>query len=302
MPNDVYVAESFDEYLAHHGILGMHWGIRRTPEQLGHRVSKARERFEKYSEKAKAAGEKGDVKKLTKYTKKAERTEKQTVKLHKSLEKALKKQAEDDEKIVRKGSIDDIIKISDRLSEDQMKRATNRIRNINTLNDLRPDETKKIDKLVNIGGKVAEGAKHAYNIADNINKFKGVMKDIQMSEIEEAERLEEKERAQKVAKATRTGNLAKMKKVWNDATVDELDQMKKTLNNRDDIDSIAKKRVETARADKVSKATRSGDIEQMKRVWASATVDELSDMKKTLVFRKEIEDFSKGITDKDKKK
>lgn len=292
MPNDVYVAESFDEYLAHHGILGMHWGIRRTPEQLGHRVSKARERFEKYSEKAKAAGEKGNVKKLAKYTKKAERTEKQTVKLHKSLEKALKRQAEEDEKIVRKGSIDDVIEISDRLTEEQMNRATNRFRSINTLNDLRPDAASKVDRLVKLGGKVAEGAKHAYNIADNINKFKGVMKDIQLSEIEEAERLEEKERAQKVAKATRTGNLTKMKQVWNDATVNELDEMKKTLKTRDDINDIAKARVESARADRVSKATRSGNIEQMKRVWASATVDELSDMKKTLVFREEIEELS----------
>ena len=238
MPNDVYVAESFDEYLAHHGILGMHWGIRRTPEQLGHRVSKARERVEKYSEKAKAAGEKGDVKKLTKYTKKAERTEKQTVKLHKSLEKALKKQAEDDERVVRKGSIDDIIKISDRLSEEQMKRATNRIRNINTLNDLRPDETKKIDKLVSIGGKVATGAQHAYDIIDNVNKFKGVMKDIQMSEIREAERLEEKERKSAITKATRSGKVEEMKKVWGKATIEELKDMSDTLKLRYEIENI----------------------------------------------------------------
>lgn len=238
MPNDVYVAESFDEYLAHHGILGMHWGIRRTPEQLGHRVSKARERFLEYSEKAKAAGEKGDVKKLTRYTKKAERTEKQTVKLHKSLEKALKKQAEDDERIVRKGSIDDVIRISDRLSDEQMKRATNRIRNINTLNELRPDETKKLDKLVTLGGKVATGAQHAYNIIDNVNKFKGVMKDIQMSEIKEAERLEEKERKSAITKATRSGKVEEMKKVWGKATIEELKDMSDTLKLRYEIENI----------------------------------------------------------------
>lgn len=29
-----------DEFLEHHGIKGQRWGIRRTPEQLGHKVSK----------------------------------------------------------------------------------------------------------------------------------------------------------------------------------------------------------------------------------------------------------------------
>lgn len=241
MPNqtsDNYVAMTFDDYLEHHGILGMKWGIRRTPEQLGHRVSKARERFLKYSEKAQAAGEKGDLKKLTKYTKKAERTEKQTVKLHKSLEKALKKQAEEDEKIVRTGSIDDIIKISDRLSEEQMKRATNRIKNINTLNELRPDESKKLDKLVNVAGKVATGAKHAYDIIDNVNNFRGVMKDIQTSEIKEVEAAREKDRKARITQATRSGDVEKMKKVWGSATLEELKDMSDTLKLRYEIENI----------------------------------------------------------------
>lgn len=29
-------------FIAHHGILGMHWGIRRSPAQLGHRTPKPR--------------------------------------------------------------------------------------------------------------------------------------------------------------------------------------------------------------------------------------------------------------------
>lgn len=32
-----------DDYIAHHGIKGMHWGIRRTPEQLGHKPSRKKE-------------------------------------------------------------------------------------------------------------------------------------------------------------------------------------------------------------------------------------------------------------------
>lgn len=295
----INLTESFDEYLEHHGIKGMHWGIRRTPEQLGHIISRKKEKFEKYAEKAGVYAEKGKVKKFNKYQKKTEKTNKRITKLNKTLEKALKRQNENDEQIVKKGSVDDVLAISDRLSEEQINRAIKRIQNQQKLEGLKPDAMSGLDKIVKLGGKVAEGSKHAFNIADNINKFKGVMDDMRMSEINRIEAEEEKERAQKVAKATRSGDLGQMKRVWNNATDEELGRMKTTLKTRDDIDAISKARKESRRAEKVATATRSGDVEKMKKIWATATVDELKDMKQTLVFRNEIENFYK---DKDKKK
>ena len=39
--NYYYTGVDNSAYLAHYGVLGMKWGVRRTPEQLGHRVIKA---------------------------------------------------------------------------------------------------------------------------------------------------------------------------------------------------------------------------------------------------------------------
>lgn len=246
MTNDVYVGETFDEYLEHHGILGMHWGVRRTPEQLGHKLAKKRESFEKYSEKAKAAGEAGNAKKLNRYTKKAARINKQVVKLDKNLTKALKKQAEDDEKLVKTGSVDDVLSISHRLSEDQINRAIRRIQNQQKLEGLRPDPTKQVDKLINVGKKAAEIGQTAYNVAHNFSQFRDVMKDISEKDIKARKANIEEGRKNRVLQATRSGDIEQMKKVWGEANVNELKDMKSALDYRNQIIALSEKQKNTS--------------------------------------------------------
>lgn len=234
------INETFEEYLEHHGIKGMHWGIRRTPEQLGHKVSKAREKFEKYGKKATIAAESGKTKAFDKYKKKAEKTYKTELKLNEQLQKAIKRQNEADEKVVNKGSLEDVLAISDRLTKEQLDKAYNRISSKQKLESLRPSAESKIDKLVSVGGKVAKGAESAYKIIDNVNKFKGVVEEIQQSEIKAVEEAREKERKQTVNKAIQTGKVTEFKKVFEKANIEDLKNMSDTLKLRYEIENMDK--------------------------------------------------------------
>ena len=234
--NDVYVAESFDEYLEHHGIKGMHWGIRRTPEQLGHKVSKARERFLKYSEKAKEAGEAGDTKTFNKYSKKAEKTYKSEVKLNKDLEKAIQKQVEADDKIINKGNIDDVLAISYRLSDQQVERAVRRLTNQQKIEGLKQTDAAKMDRLVEGTKKIANVAQNVSSVVSSVRTFKQAAEGIKMDSIkaerEEAEYQEKeaaKKRAKELDKIVRSADMNKVHKVRDELSVDQINEVYKRI-------------------------------------------------------------------------
>ena len=234
--NDVYVAESFDEYLEHHGIKGMHWGIRRTPEQLGHKVSKARERFLKYSEKAKEAGESGDTKSLNKYSKKAEKTYKKEVKLNKDLEKAIQRQVEADDKVINKGNVDDVLAIAYRLSDQQVERAVKRLSNQQKIEGLKQQDAAKMERLVEGSKKVANVAQNVATVMSSVRTFKqaaeGIKMDTVKAEREEAEYQEKeaaKKRAKELDKIVRSADMNKVHKVRDELSVEQIDEVYKRI-------------------------------------------------------------------------
>jgi len=64
LTNNVYEGggDHVSDYLLHYGIKGMKWGVRRTPQQLGHRIASRNKRIEKaknaipkYEKKSKSA-------------------------------------------------------------------------------------------------------------------------------------------------------------------------------------------------------------------------------------------------------
>lgn len=58
-----------EDYIEHHGILGMHWGVRRTPEQLGHISKKDAKWVTKKSDKITEQARKKSAKELNRYAK-----------------------------------------------------------------------------------------------------------------------------------------------------------------------------------------------------------------------------------------
>lgn len=58
-----------EEQLQHHGILGMRWGVRRTPEQLGHLSKKDEKWAKKNQKKITTSAQKKVSKDLAKYRK-----------------------------------------------------------------------------------------------------------------------------------------------------------------------------------------------------------------------------------------
>lgn len=142
----------YDAELYHHGIKGMKWGVRRSPQQLGHPVSKKRKKsFGKGAGHALGSG-------LTKIGRGVESAGKSIGKGAKSgFKKARDERAE---RIIRSGDPNKVAKKQRSLSDQELSRAVNRARNNQQLSDMRK----------NSGGTISRGSKEVRKIIGDSGK------------------------------------------------------------------------------------------------------------------------------------
>ncbi len=169
------------DYLAHYGVVGMKWGIRRyqpysyTGARKGGKTGKEIGIAGKLGNGIKSTAKK--VKKFVDKTSKehaeksAERKEQRAAKKE---ERWLKKK----DKILKSGSTAQVLKISNKLSDQEISGAANRIRNEMTLRDLQDQEsrrsiergTKAIRSMVDFGQTVYSGYKLVNEVHDEMEK------------------------------------------------------------------------------------------------------------------------------------
>lgn len=171
--NEALYADDFDDFVAHHGVLGMRWGIRRYQNADGTLTAAGRKR---YNLKTNPDGS-------TTLVRKKRATFKQKRNLKKARKAAAVKRASDAEKerLVNYGSASELSQHLNELSNDQKQRAITRLNldsQIEQLSDKEKARQKsKVDKLLNTGDKLAKGIGTTVKIVGGIRTLRKWMND-----------------------------------------------------------------------------------------------------------------------------
>lgn len=190
MTYEDYLAE--EDFLMHHGIPGMRWGIRRTPEQLGHYIQRKQKKISFYQKKANEARAKGNSKLYYKYLEKQkkenrliekarskmpkaqEREEKKEARHQAKLEKQAAQKAEEKEQFLRTASAEELMKRRGEFSDDEINRAIRRLQTTKQIADIEKQAKEdKFNSAISFADKAIKGFNKYEDVARVVNKITG---------------------------------------------------------------------------------------------------------------------------------
>lgn len=171
MGNSLYHSTISSDYIYHYGIKGMKWGIRRTAEQLGHKIKDSLSRKKKSSESDDSSESKkikGSV--TVKGTKKNPSTTKT------SDESSVEERKQ---KVLASRSAKELYDNADLFTTQELQSAYNRLVLEKNIKNLAPKEVSKgqkmIEKYVKTANTVADILNSTNKVASNLNRFKNIV-------------------------------------------------------------------------------------------------------------------------------
>lgn len=197
MTYEEYLAE--EEFLCHHGIKGQRWGIRRTPEQLGHYIHKKTVKRDLYARKAEIARKNGNAESYNKYLKKKReqealiekaqakmpgaqlRQDKWEQKQIRKEEKRAEKEAKAKDKFIRTASTEELLKNQNKLTDAELSRALERLKREDAVLSLarqqelaKSKQTQdKINNAIGFADSLIKGFNKYEDVARVVNKITG---------------------------------------------------------------------------------------------------------------------------------
>lgn len=172
MDNPLYNPTVSSDYIYHYGIKGMKWGIRRTAEQLGHKIKSKFSRKKKTSDEDSSEGSSSKIKGSV--TVKGTKQNPGTTKTSDGSSIEERKQ-----KVLDSRSAKELYNNADLFTTQELQQAYNRLVLEKNIKSLSPKEVSKgqrmLDKYVNTAENISKFINSTNKVLSQVNRFKNLV-------------------------------------------------------------------------------------------------------------------------------
>lgn len=172
MDNPLYNPTVSSDYIYHYGIKGMKWGIRRTAEQLGHKIKSKFSRKKKTSDEDSSEGSSSKIKGSV--TVKGTKQNPGTTKTSDGSSIEERKQ-----KVLDSRSAKELYNNADLFTTQELQQAYNRLVLEKNIKNLSPKEISKgqrmLDKYVNTAENISKFLNSTNKVLSQVNRFKNLV-------------------------------------------------------------------------------------------------------------------------------